>query len=169
MDFETERLVLKPTSTDDAAFIFELMNTPQWITNIGDRNIRSVKDARFYILAKMIPQYQKLGFSNNTVIRKSDNVKIGSCGLYKRDDLDSVDLGFAFLPEFHKKGYAYEAAKKLVEVAFTQHNLTKLKAITIKENTNSQNLLLKLGFTHVGFFKVPNEVEDLLLFELGKS
>ena len=166
MDFETERLLIRPTIVEDASFFLKLMNTPQWIQNIGDRNLYSINDATHYILAKMIPQYQKFGYSNNTVILKSDNTIIGSCGLYKRDGMDCVDLGFAFLPEFQKKGYAYESSKKLVEMAFTYHNLDKLKAITIKENTNSQNLLTKLGFKHIGFFKVPDEVEDLLVFEL---
>ena len=166
MAFETERLLIRPTTIEDAPFIMELMNTPQWITNIGNRNIRNVDDAKNYILDKMIPQYEKLGYSNNTVIRKSDNVKIGTCGLYKRDGLDSVDLGFAFLPEFQKKGYAYESNLQLVKTAFTFHHLKKLKAITIKENIASQNLLLKLGFKPIGFFEIPNEEEKLLLFEL---
>lgn len=80
--FKTERLIIRPTSIDDAAFINELLNSPKWKQYIGDRNINSVGDASAYIINKMLPQLEKLGYSNNTVIRKSDGKKIGTCGLY---------------------------------------------------------------------------------------
>lgn len=48
--------------------------------------------------------------NSNTVIRKLDNVKIGTCGLYDREGIDGVDIGFAFLPEYEKKGFAFENA-----------------------------------------------------------
>ena len=165
-EFETERLLIRPTSVEDAKFILELYNTPQWIKNIGDRNIRDLEDAKNYIIDKMISQFDKLGYSNNTIIRKLDNKKIGTCGLYKRNGIQNVDLGFAFLPEFQKQGYAFESASKLVKVAFNKYNMTALNAITIKENTPSQNLLTKLGFDYIKIINIPNDDVDLLLYEL---
>ena len=78
--FETERLILKPTSEEDAEFILELFNTPKWIKYVGDRNIKTVENAREYIKTKMLSQLEKLGYSNYTLIRKADNCKIGLCG-----------------------------------------------------------------------------------------
>ena len=98
--FETERLFIKPTSQEDAEFIFELLNTPKWIENIGDRNIKSVEMAKDYIASKMHPQLERLGYGNYTLIRKIDGVKIGSCGLYDREGLEGINIGFAFLPEY---------------------------------------------------------------------
>ena len=77
--FETERLILKPTSEDDADFILELFNTPKWLKYIGDRNVKSVEQAKEYINAKMVIQLERLGFGNYTVIRKSDHAKLGMC------------------------------------------------------------------------------------------
>lgn len=74
--FQTVRLILEPTSEKDAPFIFELMNTPKWIKYIGDRNVNSIEEAKEYIINKMQPQLEKLGYSNYTVIRKVDNVKL---------------------------------------------------------------------------------------------
>ena len=164
--FETERLIIRPTNIEDAAFIFELMNSPKWLKNIGQRNLNSIDDAKNYINQKMIPQLEKLGYTNNTVIRKSDQVKIGTCGLYSREGLEGVDIGFAFLPQYEKMGYAFEAANKLMQIAFPEFGIKKINAITIKENIASQKLIEKLGLTFQKVIKLPNDPEDLMLYWL---
>jgi len=166
--YETERLLLKPTSEADAAFIFELFNTPNWLKYIGNRNVLSIENAREYIKFKMLPQLERLGFGNYTVIRKSDHVSMGICGLYDREGLDGLDIGFAFLPEYGGNGYAFEAANKLKQVAFTVFGMTEIVAITTQDNTASQKLLEKLGLTHTGTTKIPNDNEELLLYRISK-
>ena len=143
--FETERLLLKPTSEEDAVFILALMNTPKWLQYIGDRKVRSLEDAKEYIKTKMLPQLKRLGFSNYTIIRKSDQVKVGTCGLYDREGLEGIDIGFALLPEYERQGYAFEAAYKLKDVALHKFNIQPINAITSKGNSSSQRLLEKLG------------------------
>ena len=106
--FDTGRLFIKPTSEEDAGLIFELLNTPKWLEYIGDRDVKTVESARDYIKNKILPQLKRLGYSNYTLIRKSDNVKIGTCGLFDRDGLEGIDIGFALLPEYERKGYAFE-------------------------------------------------------------
>ena len=164
--FETDRLILKPTSEGDAEFILELLNTPKWLKYIGDRNVKSIDDAKGYIKTKMLPQLERLGYSSYTLIRKSDNNKIGGCGLYDREGLDGIDIGFAFLPEFEKKGYAFESAKKLINIAFNEFGISEVNAITTEDNISSQNLLEKLGLKLHGKTKLPDENEELLLFKI---
>ena len=165
-NFETERLILKPTSEEDAEFIFELLNTPKWIKYIGDRNIKTVENAKDYIKIKMLPQLKRLGYSNYTLIRKSDNHKIGTCGLYDRDGLEGIDIGFAFLPEYERNGYAFESANKLMNAAFNEFEITKINAITVKDNISSQKLLEKLGLKLNGTTKLPDDNEELLLYKI---
>jgi RimJ/RimL family protein N-acetyltransferase len=164
--FETERLLLKPTSVEDASFIVELVNSPKWIQYIGERNVRTEGEAKQYILEKMTPQLEKMGFANYTVVRKLDGVKMGTCGLYDREGLEGVDIGFAFLPEFENKGYGYESANKIKLVGFSQFGLKKIHAITTKENLASQKLIEKLGMTFKKFIKIPNDDEELMLYEI---
>ncbi|APD06148.1 ribosomal-protein-alanine N-acetyltransferase [Flavobacteriaceae bacterium UJ101] len=164
--FETDRLVLKPTTLEDAEFVLKLLNSPKWIKNIGERNVKSIKDAQNYINKKMTPQLERLGYSNYTVIRKSDGAKLGSCGLYDRDGIDGVDIGFAFFPEYEKKGYAYESASKIKEIAFSQFNIKKISGITIEENISSQKLLEKLGLKFIKIIQLANDPEKLLLYEI---
>lgn len=167
--FETKRLTLRPTSLDDASFIFELVNTPKWLHNIGDRKVYSTDAAKAYIQEKMLGQLERLGFGNYTVIRKADNVKMGTCGLYDREGLEEVDIGFAFLPEFEGQGYAFEAANKIKDAAFEEFKLTAISAITTKDNNSSQRLLDKLGFSPAGTKVLPGDDEELLLYKLHQS
>ena len=164
--FETDRLIIQPTSEEDAKFIFELTNTPKWIKYIGDRNIKSVENAKDYINAKILPQLKRLGYSNYTVLRKSDNTKIGTCGLYDRDGIEGIDIGFAFLPDYERMGYAFESANELINVAFNEFGITEINAITTKEKISSQKLLDKLGLKLSGTTKLPEDAEELLLFKI---
>lgn len=162
--YETERLFLTPTSVKDAEFILELLNTPKWIQFIGDRNVKNLADAEHYIQTKILPQYEKKGFGNYTVSLKENNVKIGSCGLYDREGVDGIDIGFAFLPAYEKMGYAYESASKVKELALNEFKLDQLSAITDKLNLGSQKLLEKLNLNYSEIITLPNSNEELLLY-----
>ena len=167
--FETERLIIKPTTEDDAAFILALVNSPKWLQNIGDRNVRTLDDASAYITNKAVAQRDRLGYSNFTLIRKKDQVKLGTCGLFDREGIEGVDIGFALLPAFEKQGYAYEAASKIIELAVKEFAIEKISAITLKENVASQALLKKIGLTFSKFIFIPNDPEELMLFEYNRN
>ena len=79
-------------------------------------------------------------------IRKSDGKKMGTVSLYNRPEFDGVDLGYAILPEFYKKGYTYEAAQALMEYARDILNFEYLTAYTSYSNVGSTALIKKLGF-----------------------
>ncbi|MHA7844215.1 MAG: GNAT family N-acetyltransferase [Winogradskyella sp.] len=160
--FKTQRLHIRPITTDDAPFILELMNTPKWIQFIGDRNVRTVEDTEAYIAERALPQIATHGYGNNVIIRTSDNEKLGTCGVYHREGIKIPDIGFAFLPSFEGKGYAFEATTKLIEVMKLNHGLTELSAYTLEENTASKKLLKRLGFELKGIGTLPTSNEELL-------
>jgi RimJ/RimL family protein N-acetyltransferase len=162
--FETTRLLLIPTSEKDINFIFALLNSPKWLEFIGNRNVKSFDDAKQYIKEKIIPQYKKLGFGTYTIIRKLENTKIGTCGLYDREGIEAIDLGFAFLPKFEKNGYAYESANKMISNAFEKFKINKIKAITRKNNISSQRLLEKLDFKNNGLIRLKKDSNEMLLY-----
>lgn len=166
--YETERLIIRPTTVEDAVFIQAVMNTEGWLKFIGDRNVKTETAAVEYIKARMRPQQERLGYSNNTVIRKSDGAKIGSCGLYDREGLEGVDIGFAFLPQYGGQGYAFEAASKVKELAFGKFGLSIISGITVKENIKSQRLLEKLGLKFIKMIQLPNDNEELMFYQITK-
>ena len=162
--FETDRLILRPTSEEDAEFILELLNSPKFVKYVGDRNVKSINEAKEYIKEKMTPQLERLGYANYTLIKKSDNHKVGTCGLYDRECLEGVDIGFALLPEYEGKGYGYESSSKIKYEAINRFKINKLKAITSKDNYSSQKLLSKLEFKLSGTTYLPDDNEELLLY-----
>ncbi|WP_339701820.1 GNAT family N-acetyltransferase [uncultured Marixanthomonas sp.] len=167
--FETERLLLRPTDPQDADLIFRLLNTPKWLAYIGDRNVTSIEEAKAYITNKMTPQLERLGYGNYTVIRKEDGSKLGSCGIYDREGVEGVDIGFAFLPEFERKGYGLEAATKIKETAFSEFGINHMQAYTSKKNSSSQRLLEKLGLQQTGTTFLPNDNEELFVYSISNT
>src|SRR5690349_2551972 len=107
---ETERLQLREFEARDASFILELVNEPDWLRFIGDRGIHDLDAARRYIAEGPQAMQARLGFSLWCVCPKSGGAPLGMCGLIKRDALEHVDLGFAFLARHRGRGYAREAA-----------------------------------------------------------
>lgn len=162
--FETKRLHLRPTMEADAEFILELVNSPKFLQFVGDRGIHSVGNARKYIRDKMLPQLEKLGYANYTVITKKEQTKIGTCGLYQRETVNGIDIGFAFLPDFENQGYGFEAANEILKAGFNDFGIQKIHAYTSKENLSSQKLLSKLGFLQSGTVYLPNDNEELLAY-----
>jgi len=167
--FESERLLIRPTLEEDAGLIYQLMNTSKFIKYVGDREINSIEDAKKYIQVKMLPQLNTLGYSSYSLITKADGLKIGTCGLYNRDGVDGIDIGFSLLPQFEGFGYAYESAHRLIRAAFEEFEIKEIKAITAKENISSQRLLEKLGLEMIGTTKLPNANEELFLYKIDNK
>ncbi|WP_419869289.1 GNAT family N-acetyltransferase [Chryseobacterium sp. CT-SW4] len=163
--FETERLILRPMSLEDASFIFDLYNQAKFIKYIGDRNIRSLSDAEKYIKDRFLPQFEKLGYGNYLITIRETEEKIGGVGIFERAGLDVVDIGFSLLENFEGKGYAYEAAQKIKEVGMEKFGLKKISAITTKDNISSQKLIQKLGLKYQKNVTLPDDDEELLYFE----
>jgi len=141
--FKTKRLSVKPLQPNDADFIFELINTETWIRFIGDKQIYTQEDAENY--TKMICTSPDRNYW--VVIEKQSLTQIGIITLIQRDYLPIADFGFAFLPEFQNKGFGFEAAKPVLAFILGDAAFPELLATTMVENTASQKLLLKLGFS----------------------
>jgi len=162
--FETDRLVVRRLTVEDAPFILRLLNEPSFLEHIGDRGVRNLADARQYILSGPIASYDRHGFGLFLVQLKEGGHPIGICGLLKRDALDDVDVGFAFVPESWSKGYAFESTTATLAYARDTHHLERIVAIVSPDNTASINLLVKLGFYFERMVLMPGDKAELKLF-----
>ena len=97
---ETARLVLRRFTEDDAPFVFSLLNDPDWLRFIGNKDVHDLEAARRYIRNGPMTMYERFGFGLYLTALNSDGKPIGMCGLIRREGVDDVDIGFALLPQF---------------------------------------------------------------------
>lgn len=161
---ETERLRLRHFSLDDVPFILKLLNDPSFIENIGDKGVRTLEDARAYIHSGPAASYEKFGFGLWLVELKDSTDSIGMCGLLKREILDDVDIGYAFLPEFWSQGYALESTAAVLSYAKRQFGLSRVVAVVNAENESSIRLLRKLGFEYERMIRLKSDEPEIKLF-----
>lgn len=153
---ETERLRLRPLTTDDAPFTLTLLNEPSFLRYIGDKKVRNVEDARQYLLTGPIASYKQNGFGLLLVVLKDSDTPIGMCGLLKREDLPDPDIGFAYVPDFWRKGFAFEAATAVMNDARERLKHDRILAIVNPDNVASIKLLERLGLR---FERVKDDVK----------
>ncbi|GGC96353.1 GNAT family N-acetyltransferase [Undibacterium terreum] len=143
---ETERLLLRPFTTDDAEAYFPLCVIPEVIRYVGNKPMASVEEVRASLLEGPVTDYKKYGFGRFAVVWKESGQLIGFSGLKYMPPFAEVELGYRLLPEFWGKGLAQEAGKASIKFGKESLNLTKLIALVHPENEGSANVARKLGF-----------------------
>ncbi|MFV0572225.1 MAG: GNAT family N-acetyltransferase [Xanthomarina gelatinilytica] len=162
---ETNRLIISKLTLEDASFILELTNTPHFIKYVGNKNLKTLEDAKNYLKEGTLKSYKNFGFGFYKLqLKQEQNKTIGTCGLVKREQLDHVDIGFAMLPGYEGKGFGLEASKEILKLAKNTFKLTRILAITLPTNSNSIKLLGKLGLSYEKRVKPFEDDEELLLF-----
>lgn len=141
----TDRLVFRPFQKADAAEIYRLNSSLEVMRYLPkDEVYTSLVEARHF-LEKYIQRTSLIPFAREAVIRKSDGVWLGWCGLKELKD-GEVDLGFRFHREFWRQGYAYESGSAWVDYGFRVARLKRIIGNAAVGNTGSQRTLEKLGF-----------------------
>lgn len=160
---ETKRTLIDRICVDDASFFVLLVNTPDWLRYIGDRNVADETDARRFLEEGFFKSYRENGFGYYLIRDKPSRDPIGICGFLKKPDLANPDFGFALLPEYYNRGLAFEASQAILEFGIQRFSFNVLDAVTCKENTRSMRLLQKLGFEREGSVD-GDDANDLVLF-----
>jgi len=161
---KTERLLLRQFTLDDAQFVLTLLNEPSFLRYIGDKQVRNLEAARAYILTGPVASYERNGFGLYLVELQETHTPVGMCGLLKRDELPAADIGFAFLPAYWNKGYAFEAAAAVLQDAHERLRLQRILAITSLDNEASIKLLQRLGFSFEQVIRLSADGEQVKLF-----
>ncbi|HKP77297.1 MAG TPA: GNAT family N-acetyltransferase [Longimicrobiaceae bacterium] len=158
----TARLDLRWVRDEDAAFIVELMNDPDWLRFIGDRGVRTPDQARAWMDAGPRPMYAR-GLGLCVVALRGEGTPIGICGLLERDWLEDADVGYALLPRFRGAGYAREAAAAMVERA-RELGMPRLLAIVSPGNADSIRLLEGLGFSFERRARATADADEVCVY-----
>jgi RimJ/RimL family protein N-acetyltransferase len=161
---ECERLSLRELELHDAPFILRLLNEAGFLRFIGDKGVRTLADAREYILKGPIDSYRRFGFGLYLTSLRDGGAPIGICGLVKRDTLADVDVGFAFLSQYWMKGYAAESAAAVLGFGREKVGLKRIVAITSPDNHASIAVLEKIGLRFESTIRLVKDGPELNLF-----
>ena len=164
---ETDRLRLRwfNATAADADFLRALLNDPGWLANIGERHVRTRRQALTWIATRHTAPYGRLGFGFWAVERRSDGRLMGMCGLIKRDTLMEVDVGYALMPAFRGQGYAREAAAACVRYALDVLGLPEVWGITGPDNAASAAVLRQIGLEDAGVTRLVGEERETWIFK----
>lgn len=166
---KTDSIELRLVTEQDAQLLFGIMTGKNWLNHIGDRGLKTIEDSKDYILDRMHPDLGVKGFVNHVIIDSQTKEEVGTCSLHDREGVEGIDVGYAILPGYEGSGYATLAAQKMIDLAFSTYNVTKVSAITTDENIGSCRVLEKVGFVHEGYIQLPKSEEQLRLYVLVKG
>jgi RimJ/RimL family protein N-acetyltransferase len=164
---KTKRLVVRQFTRQDAGFILDILNQPSFLSQIGDRGVRTLQDAENYLQKGPMESYTRHGFSLFLVELKGNQTAIGMCGLIKRETLQDVEIGFAFLPQYWSHGYALEAASAVLAYGLEELKSERITAIVLPGNERSIHLLEKLGLKYERMITWQEDGAELKLFSTG--
>ncbi|MDO5562810.1 MAG: GNAT family N-acetyltransferase [Synergistaceae bacterium] len=147
MILTTDRLLLRPITTDDARAMYECYRGPNVGPNAGWKPHESVDETREII--------EQIFLANNVfgIVLREDNALIGSVGLIddpKRDNDRTKMLGYSIGEDYWGRGYMTEAARAVVDDGFVRLGLDLISAYCYPENARSRRVLTKLGFRYEG-------------------
>lgn len=162
----TSRLTLRPLELADDAFILELLNDPSFIEHIGDKQVRTLEDARAYIDSGPRASHATHGFGLDCVELAATSRPIGMCGLLKRDVLPVPDVGYAFLPEFRSRGLASEAVRAVLHDAKGRLALDRVAAVVSSGNAASIRLLERSGFRFQRMLALHDGEPEVRLYQV---
>lgn len=146
---ETNRLLLRAFTIEDAPLIYELNIDPD-VTRFTHDPVRDPAHAREILGNVILPQYALYNHGRWAVHIKTSLEFLGWCGLKYRTELNEVDLGYRFRKAAWGKGYATEAAFASIQYGFEKLGLQRIVGRAEVDNIASWKVLEKCGMTYIG-------------------
>ena len=145
---ETNRLVLRKMSENDALDLFLLRSHPSSSEYTDSLPDKSIEDTRIYI------NKMNIGVDSNrwriwAIQEKSINKVIGSISIWNiNEEENKGEFGFGIHPDYWNQGYMTEALLATVDYGFSDMKLSTIEAYTEETNKRSRNLLERCGFNN---------------------
>jgi ribosomal-protein-alanine N-acetyltransferase len=142
--FETERLLVRQFTLADKENFFRMNSHPRVMEYI--RPVKNQEETDHFLQLNIEQYSHEPLYGRWAVIEKVSGLSIGSFAIIPVEDSGKMQLGYALMPEFWRKGYATELTMAGLKYIFTKTSLEVIYAITEQPNTASQNVLYKAGF-----------------------
>lgn len=153
---QTERLILREFTLDDAEDVLAFASHPEVTRYTGDAGlVTCIEDATRVITDTWFVDYSKHGFGRLAVVDKQTGRVIGFCGLKYLHELDEIDIGYRFLPEYWGRGIATEAAHAAMRHGREVLNLKNIIGLVMPDNIASHRVLEKIGLQKAEQISLP--------------
>tara|TARA_R100001244_G_scaffold86820_10_gene66506 strand:- start:45905 stop:46432 length:528 start_codon:yes stop_codon:yes gene_type:complete len=167
---ETERLIMRRFTRDDAAAYLPLVSLSEVIRFTGERALGSRDEVVQLLEARQLRDYELHGYGRMACIEKATGQLIGFSGLKYLDDIDETDVGYRFLPAVWGKGYATESSAAIIGIQAKQFELKRIIGLVEPENLGSVRVLRKLGLSYERRFAAEGHGElDLYAVRFGRG
>ncbi len=164
--FETDRLILRPYSLDDAEAAFEVYRDPEVCEFIRpDGPETSVENQRATI-QKIMDRYNEMGNGFNcwAIVEKETGGLSGSAMLKPLPGHQEIEVGWHLGRWVWGRGYAGEAGRRLLKYGFEELGLVRIVAVVDPRNTRSLSVARRLGMTEESMVRAYDH--DLVLFAM---
>ena len=146
---ETDRLLLRTFTEDDAPLLYKLNQDPE-VTRYTMDPMTSLEQAKKVLEQVILPQYILYNHGRWAVHLKAGLEFTGWCGLKCRPERNEIDLGYRFMKKFWGKGYATEAAFACINHGFTRLKLPQITGRALPGNLASIKVLENCGMDYLG-------------------
>ena len=173
VSFKTERLHLRPLWPFDKSILsFAIMQSETHVRPFLDfpESGFSEEDAEIWIKGSQ-ESWLSDKYYEFAIFDRQTN-ELAGCAYLSSLDLNGnmINLGYWIFGKYQRRGYAFEAAKKLIHYAFNDLNLTRIEIVTTATNKASQGLAAKLGATYECIarnrFVYNGEIKEGLVYSL---
>jgi len=147
---ETERMILRPFSIDDAKDFLELNSDPDVVRYAEKTVMKSLDEARQALLSAPLRDYEQYGYGRFAVILKPGEELVGFCGMKFLPELNLNELGYRLKKKCWGRGLATEAATATLRFARDTLELDYVIALILEGNTGSVRVAEKLGMEQNG-------------------
>ncbi len=150
---ETERMILRPISMDDAQAIFDYPSDPESNKYMPWESHRSLADTYAYL--ETIPKnYAARERINFAITLKPDGMFIGSSGFHDiSKEHHRLMMGYVLNRNYWGNGYMTEAVLKMIRFAFEEMGMHRVAAACDEDNIRSARVMERCGMTLEGIFR----------------
>jgi ribosomal-protein-alanine N-acetyltransferase len=149
---ETERLLLRQETPEDAKAVFALFSEPA-VTQFHDLDTFTDIEEALQLVERRTKRFESESGIRWGIVRKRDNALIGSCGFTWNKQTHSAEVGYELASSSWRQGIMTEALRAILQFGFEQIGLQFVVAEVMLDNIASKNLLEKLGFQSQGILK----------------
>lgn len=146
---ETERLILRPLKIEDAEAIFESWGSDPEVARFMRWNLhKNIEETKEWLVSEEAAEMGDTVFNWGFVLKENKRL-IGCGGLIYSQKHQMYEIGYNLARDCWGKGFATEAAKRIVEFAKDELKTKQLFATHAIDNVASEKIIKKIGFTYM--------------------